>query len=290
MARCSATTSRCSCCAAKSWRTIVSLPPIRKSLGQHFLRDARALERIADALALTGHETVVEIGPGRGALTDLLRERSGRVVAIELDRMLADVLTARYADDARVRIVQADALAIRLADVGGDEFVLVGNVPYYITTPLIFHALERPRPLRSVFLVQREVAERLAAPPGGKEYGALSVNAQAIADIELLFTVPARAFLPPPKVESAVVRMTPRDTPLISPDVEDRFKTFVLDIFGLRRKQMRRVLRTVLRLDAERADEILRAESIDPEARPETLTPAMIAALFQRIDASSGKT
>jgi 16S rRNA (adenine1518-N6/adenine1519-N6)-dimethyltransferase len=254
------------------------------------LRDARALERIADALALTGHETVVEIGPGRGALTDLLRERSGRVVAIELDRMLADVLTARYADDARVRIVQADALAIRLADVGGDEFVLVGNVPYYITTPLIFHALERPRPLRSVFLVQREVAERLAAPPGGKEYGALSVNAQAIADIELLFTVPARAFLPPPKVESAVVRMTPRDTPLISPDVEDRFKTFVLDIFGLRRKQMRRVLRTVLRLDAERADEILRAESIDPEARPETLTPAMIAALFQRIDASSGKT
>src|SRR5690349_22952098 len=167
------------------------LPPVRKSLGQHFLNDPRILGRIADALELTGAETVVEVGPGRGALTDILVPRARHLFAIEYDRALAAMLRTRYATTDRVTIVEQDVLEVDLAALAGPGYVLVGNVPYYITTPIIFQGLTRPRPRRAVYLVQREVAQRIVAPAGDREYGALSVNVQAVARAELLFRVPA---------------------------------------------------------------------------------------------------
>jgi 16S rRNA (adenine1518-N6/adenine1519-N6)-dimethyltransferase len=259
-------------------------PRPRKRLGQHFLADRHALERIADALELTGSETVVEIGPGRGALTDLLVERAGRVVAVEIDRDLVPRLRARYESMPHVEIVEADVLDVALASLGGEEFVLAGNVPYYITTPIIFHALERPRPRLSVFLVQLEVAERIASGPGSKAYGALSINVQAVASVELVARVPPGAFRPPPSVDSAILRLRPRIDPVIESHEEERYRRFVQDAFALRRKQMRRVLRTAERMEVSVADDVLAAAGIDPEARPETLDPAAFARLVRSIE------
>jgi 16S rRNA (adenine1518-N6/adenine1519-N6)-dimethyltransferase len=259
-------------------------PPVRKRLGQHFLTDPRILGRIADALELRGDETVVEIGPGRGALTDVLRHRARRVVAVELDRALAARLREHYAGDERVSIVEGDVLEVDLARVAGGRYCLVGNLPYYLTTPILFRALRPPRPERAVFMVQREVAERMVARPGTREYGALSVNLQALARVELLFKVAAGAFQPPPKVESAVVRVTPRPDPEIEPALEDRYRTFVQDAFGLRRKQMRRVLRTIVGLSPETAEALLRSRGIDAEARPETLSAHDFAELLRALD------
>jgi 16S rRNA (adenine1518-N6/adenine1519-N6)-dimethyltransferase len=258
------------------------LPPIRKSLGQHFLTDHGILSRIADALQATGAETIVEIGPGRGSLTEHLVPRAGTLVAVEYDRALAARLRERYAAEPRVRVVEADVLDTPLADIAGtDDYLVVGNVPYYITTPILFHALRPPRARRAVFLVQKEVADRLVAPPGTRSYGALSVNVQAVASVSRVFRVPAGAFHPPPRVESAVVRVEPRGDPVVTPDEEERFRAFVQGAFGFRRKQMRRVLRSLCDVTPEVAVTRLRAAGIDPNARPETLAPADFAALMR---------
>jgi 16S rRNA (adenine1518-N6/adenine1519-N6)-dimethyltransferase len=262
-------------------RDRAGFPPTRKSLGQHFLTDKRILTRIADALHLEGGETVVEIGPGRGALTDILAERAGRLVAIEYDRALAEVLRQRYAKKHNVLIAEADVLEVSLGELAAGPYVLVGNVPYYITTPILFHALVPPRAERSVYLVQREVADRLSAAPGTKEYGALTVNVAAVAKADTLFKVPAGAFSPPPKVESAVVRITPLATPLVSEDEQRPFRLLVQGAFGMRRKQMRRVLRSLYAIDAVAADAVLAETGIDPEVRPETLSPEQFAKLLR---------
>jgi dimethyladenosine transferase len=256
-------------------------PPIRKSLGQHFLNDRRILQRIVDALELNGTETVIEIGPGRGSLTEILLPAARRLILIEYDRALASALRARYAGSSHVSVMEADVLAVNLADVADGPYCVVGNVPYYITTPILFHALEAPRPDRAVYLVQREVAERIVAAPGSDEYGALSVNVQAVATARLLFRVAPGSFLPPPKVESAAVRIDPRSDPVIGPSEEATFRRFVRDAFGMRRKQMRRVLREILEIDVERANAVLEAAAIDPAVRPETLSPADFARLVR---------
>ncbi len=258
-----------------------AFPPTRKSLGQHFLTDRRILGRIADALHMKGGETVVEIGPGRGALTEILAERAGRLIAIEYDRALADLLRQRYARRGNVLIAEADVLETSLGALAAGPYLLVGNVPYYITTPILFHALVPPRADRAVYLVQKEVADRLVAAPGTKEYGALSVNVAAVARAERLFIVPAGAFSPPPKVQSAVVRITPLETPLVSADEERPLRTLVQNAFGMRRKQMRRVVRSLLNLDVERADRLLAMSEVDPEVRPETLSPTQFVALLR---------
>jgi 16S rRNA (adenine1518-N6/adenine1519-N6)-dimethyltransferase len=260
-------------------------PRAKKRLGQHFLTDPRILARIADALELGGDEIVVEIGPGRGALTEELLRRAGRVVAVELDRELARRLRETYAANPRLTVVEADVLDLPLGQLGGDDYLLAGNVPYYITTPILFHALERPRPRRAVYLVQREVAERIVASAGSDDYGALSANVQAVANAEMLFRIPAGAFLPPPKVESTVIRVTPRPDPVITPDEEAPFRRLVQSCFAFRRKQMRRVLRTVSRLDAERAEAVLGEAGIDLEVRPEVLGPEQFARLLRALRA-----
>ena len=264
----------------------MSYPKPRKWLGQHFLTDPRILGRIADVLAITKADTVVEIGPGRGALTEQLVSRAKRVVAIEIDRDLAKLLREKYAGDERVTVIENDVLDVNLGEAAGGPYLVAGNVPYNITTPILFHALEFPRAARAVYLVQREVAERVVAAPASENYGALSANLQALASAELVFKVAAGAFTPPPKVESAVLRITPRADPLVSADEEAPFRAMVVGAFGFRRKQMQRVVRELWGLGAVEAAEILERAEIEPTARPEVLTPLDFARLLRARTAS----
>lgn len=241
--------------------------------------------RIADAVNGSRGETVIEVGPGRGALTDELVSRGFRVIAIEIDRDLVLKLQIRYAGNPAVTIVAGDVLTVDLAAVAGESYRLVGNVPYYITTPIIFHALRPPRPASAVFLVQREVAERIAAEPGSHAYGALSVNVQSVMHVELMGRVKAGAFHPPPTVDSAIIRLTPLSQPVVGADEEDGLREFVIAAFGQRRKQMGRVLRQIASVDALQAEGVLRAASIEPARRPETLTPADFARVLTALRA-----
>lgn len=255
----------------------------RKRFGQHFLMDRKVRQRIVDLVATDDVECVIEIGPGQGALTDLLADRVRRLIAIELDRDLAARLTSRYSHLPSVSIVQGDVLDTPLATLANGPFALVGNVPYYITTPILFHALRTPRPSRAVFLVQKEVALRMTAQPGTGDYGALSVNLQVLASARVVMRVPPGAFAPPPKVDSAVVIVEPHAAPLVAPQEEDVLRELVLASFALRRKQMRRVLRTVSRLSAEAAERVLDAVEIPYEARPEELAPEKFVGLMRAL-------
>lgn len=276
-------------------------PPTLKRLGQHFLTDPVALRKIVDALDPTPSSTVVEVGPGRGALTEELRARSGKVVAIELDHALASILRERYAGDSGISIVEADVLQTSLGDVAGDDYLLVGNVPYYITTPILFHALAGALPTRAVFLVQREVGERAVAPAGSRIYGALSVNLQVLTSVERVFDIPAGAFRPPPRVESTVIRLAPLTQPLISREEQREFQRFVQALFSQRRKQLGTIVRSLAGAEKaasasdslpERVEHVERVEGvssplerlgIDPMLRPERLTPAQFVALFRAV-------
>ena len=256
-------------------------PPVLKKFGQHFLDDRAILSRIVDAVAPTRDDTVVEIGPGRGSLTEILAERAGKVIAIEIDRALSEKLRQRYPGTGRVSIVQADVLESDLHAIAGSDFLLIGNVPYYITTPIIFKALEPPIPRRSAFLVQREVGERMAARENDESYGALSVNVAAVAQVELLFDVPPEAFRPPPKIWSSVVKLVPREIPLVPPASLAPFRTFVQNCFGMRRKQIQKVLRSVRDVSTEQIATTLSRVGIDAAARPENISPKQFAQLFE---------
>ena len=180
-------------------------------------------------------------------------------------------------------IVESDVLDVSLAELAGGPYSVIGNVPYYITTPILFHALRHPWPARAVFLVQREVAERLRAAPGTSDYGALSVNVQAVARVENLFRIAPGAFSPPPTVESAVVRITPRADADVHPDEEDAFRRFVQAVFAQRRKQLRTIVRSLTHLGADEATALLTSCGISPQARPETLPPAQFARLWREV-------
>ena len=258
-------------------------PPVLKRYGQHFLTDEKILTSIVDALDPATSDTVVEIGPGRGSLTQILAPRSGRLIGIEIDRALTEQLRKKFADKPNVEIVQADVLEMAIAPLAGEDFLLIGNVPYYITTPIVFKSLEPPMPRRSVFLVQSEVADRMSASENTESYGALSVNVAVVASVVRVLDVPASAFKPPPKVESAVVRITPLAKPLVAAESLIGFRAFVQAVFGLRRKQMVRVIRTVRGVSAEDANRILKKAEIQPDARPETISPAAFAKLFSTL-------
>jgi 16S rRNA (adenine1518-N6/adenine1519-N6)-dimethyltransferase len=200
---------------------------------------------------------------------------------VEIDRALTEQLKKKYSNRAHVEIVQGDVLETDLHALAGSDFLLIGNVPYYITTPIVFKALEAPIPRRSVFLVQREVADRMAAKEDTESYGALSVNVAAVANTEQVMSVPASAFKPPPKVESAVIRLTPRGAPLVSAESLPGFRSFVQAAFGQRRKQMQRALRTVRGMTAQEAEAVLERAGIDPSARPEVVSPESFARLYE---------
>ena len=256
-------------------------PPVLKKYGQHFLSDERILAEIVNALGPTSSDTVIEIGPGRGSLTAILAERCRRLVAIEIDRALADQLVLKYRDRPSVEIVQGDVLDSDLQALAGADFLLIGNVPYNITTPIVFKALNPPIPRRSVFLVQREVAERMAAKEDTESYGALSVNLAVVANTEMVMSVARTAFKPPPKVDSTVVRITPRETPLVRLESLAGFRTFVQAAFSLRRKQMQKVLRTIRAISPEQAVSILERAGIEATARPEVVSPVSFARLYE---------
>jgi len=238
---------------------------LKPRLGQHFLSDSKILGRIADALDPRPGESVIEIGPGRGALTRELLNRGLRVIAIERDRGLAAVLEG-------ARVIVGDALEIDWHSLAAHK--IVGNIPYYITSPLIDKALTPPLPERVVFLVQAEVADRMAAPPGTKTYGALSVGVQAVCRVEKLFTIAAGAFQPPPKVRSAAVRLTPLAEPLIEPEEIAPFRKFVTACFSKRRKQLKNAVPGMTDADFE-------ALGLDPKLRPERLSPTDFVRLMR---------
>jgi 16S rRNA (adenine1518-N6/adenine1519-N6)-dimethyltransferase len=258
-------------------------PPVLKRYGQHFLIDRVVLSDIAAAVGPTGNDTVVEIGPGRGVLTEALAARAGRVIAVEIDRALAAQLRGRYTANANVEIIEADILTTPLSTLVSGPYLVAGNVPYYITTPILFHVLQPPLPSRVVFLVQREVASRIIAPPGSKEYGALSVNIRAIASAEIIRRVPPSAFRPPPSVESAVIRITPLANPVVPLKRLPGFRVFVQAAFGMRRKQMVNVLRGIAAFSANDAERLLIELGIDPRARPETLSVEQFSAMSEAI-------
>lgn len=257
----------------------------KRRLGQHFLSDPRILGRIADALAPTARDAVLEIGPGPGGLTGQLLARTPHVVAIEKDRDLVPALRSRFPG---LRLVEGDALeadwhaavAPALAE-GGGEYLVTGNIPYNITTPLIDRALTTPFPARIVFLVQKEVAERTAAAPGSGDYGALSVGVQAACRVERLFTVPAGAFAPPPQVDSAVLRLVPREAPLVPAEEQPAFRRFVVGVFGFRRKQLLRALREHTGWPADRVAAVIERAGVGPTDRPEVLDPPAFVRLFR---------
>jgi 16S rRNA (adenine1518-N6/adenine1519-N6)-dimethyltransferase len=254
------------------------VPRAKRRLGQHFLSDRRILERIADALGATAADTVLEIGPGPGGLTEALAARAGRLVAIEKD---ADLLPALAARVPGAVVVGADALEADWHALAGPDFLVAGNIPYNITSPLIGKALEPPRPRRIVFLVQKEVADRVVAPPGGEAYGALGVGVQAVARAERLFTVPAGAFTPRPKVDSAVLRLTPLAEPLVGDAEVEPFRRLVVGLFGFRRKQMLRGLRELTGWDAAQVEAMLSRAGIELRVRPETVAPAQFVSLLR---------
>ena len=268
-----------------------------RHLGQHFLHDPAILDRIVQALNPSTTDLVLEIGAGQGTLTRRLARQVGRVVAIEKDTTLATAANGVVERDplpSNVQLVFGDALSIDWHELISDaighdstpnpDFKIVGNVPYYITAPLIEKALQTPFPQVAVYLIQREVAERLAAEPGGKVYGALSVGVQVVAKVERLFVVRPGSFSPPPAVDSAVVRLTPLDVPLVAEFERSDFRRFVGAIFGQRRKQLSRALRTVTGADKQQSDSILRHLDIDPSVRPEVLAPPQMLRLFRAID------
>jgi 16S rRNA (adenine1518-N6/adenine1519-N6)-dimethyltransferase len=210
-------------------------PVARQRLGQHFLIRESVLNRIAAAVCPEPQELVVEIGPGRGALTRKLLERAARVIAIEVDPYLAQHLRREYAAEPRLEVLEADVLAIDLAQWGPAP--ICGNLPYYIASPILERALNT-RPPRAVFLVQKEVAERLVARPGSRDYGYLTVRTAFLANARLLFEVKPAAFHPPPKVNSAAVLLCPAAAPASVRDPAG-FLRFVARCFSHKRKTLR---------------------------------------------------
>lgn len=239
----------------------------RKHLGQHFLFDPIMNERIIRAAQLVPEDLVVEIGPGPGKLTRMLCERVQKVVAIELDERLYVRLEEEFAGYSNLNLIHGDALEYPYEDL--PEFTVVANIPYYITTPIIFRLLAARKHLKSMTLtIQKEVAERIVAAPGGKDYGVLSLMVQYYAVPTLEFFVPKEAFRPVPKVDSAVIRMQILGAPPVNVKDEKMFFRIIKTAFSQRRKMLSNSLRSIGADIKERLTEA----GIDPDRRPETLS------------------
>jgi len=244
----------------------------KKSFGQHFLHDSRYIDRIVSAMAPRATDFVLEIGPGEGALTLPLLAAAGKLTAIELDTDLIPALQARAASVGELQIIHADVLKVDFTALaqrhGVDRLRIAGNLPYYISSPILFHCVEHFGAIADMhFMLQKEVVERMAAEPGSKVYGRLSVMLQLACRVEPLFTVPPEAFRPPPKVESAVVRLVP----LALQDRHDAdagaVYTVVKAAFAQRRKTLNNALKQLMDTDA------IRRAGVEPGARAETLAP-----------------
>jgi 16S rRNA (adenine1518-N6/adenine1519-N6)-dimethyltransferase len=256
----------------------------RRRFSQNFLHDAHYIERIVAAVDPRPGERLVEIGPGLGALTGPLVERAGAITAVEIDRDLAARLRGRFAPE-QLTLVEGDALALdwgALAASDGRALRIVGNLPYHISTPLLFALLPVAGRVRDQhFMLQKEVVDRMVAEPGGRDYGRLSVMLQFRYRATRLFIVPPGAFSPAPKVSSAIVRMVPRPGDGLPPVDAEVFARVVTVAFGQRRKTLRNALAGVL------DEQAVRACGIDPGARAETLPVAAFVALAERVAAAA---
>jgi len=247
----------------------------RKRFGQNFLQDPVIIGKIVAAIRATPDDHLVEIGPGQGAITVPLLESAGKLSAIELDRDLIEPLQARCANVGELAVHNADALSFDFCRLADDQPLrLIGNLPYNISTPLLFHLLEQHHCIRDMhFMLQKEVVERMAARPGTGQYGRLSVMLQYRCRVTPLFTISPDAFNPPPKVESAFVRLDPYKTSPVQVDNKTVFGDLVRQAFSQRRKTLRNTLRGMLDMSE------ISALGIDPSVRAETLGLESFAAL-----------
>jgi 16S rRNA (adenine1518-N6/adenine1519-N6)-dimethyltransferase len=251
-----------------------------KRLSQHFLHAPDAIRRILYAIQPVAGQHVVEIGPGLGAITAPLLAAVGYLEVVELDRDLIPALQRRCQGLGELHIHQADALRFDFASLRQDQQLrVVGNLPYHISTPLLFHLLNQAEHIRDMhFMLQKEVVERMAASPCQAAYGRLSVMLQYYCRVEPLFALGRGAFSPPPRVESAFVRLTPYAQPPVMVRDEQSFTDLVRQAFSQRRKMLRNTLSGLLGV----AD--IEAAGVDPGARPETLSLADFAALSNRLE------
>ena len=271
-------------------------PRTKPKLGQHFLNSDEYAARVVDALGDVSQSTVLEIGPGRGILTSLLARQARRLIAVELDRVLAAQLRLKFGMSRNVEIIEADVLSIDFDSLFGpkpglgrpgielkpDPVKVIGNLPYYITSDILLRLFEFSKYFESiVIMVQREVAERIAARPGGRDYGMLSATAHLYARVENLFSLPPGAFTPPPKVHSAVLRLT------IDPQQEklgvagDGFIDFLRLSFGQKRKTLWNNLKG--KYEDARLKRALAEAKVKPTARAETLSLKETAAVFRAL-------
>ena len=244
--------------------------PPKKSLGQNFLHERGVVERIVLAVNPQTGDRLVEIGPGQGAMTFPLLKRHGALTAIEFDRDLLEPLTLQARSHGALTLIHANVLDVDFtALAAGAPIRLVGNLPYNLSSPILFHALDHAASITDMhFMLQKEVVERMAAGPGSKVYGRLSVMLQAYCTVTMLFVVGPGAFRPPPKVDSAVVRLVPRPAHTVGIDDPRHFADVVRAAFGQRRKTLRNALSTVMDGGA------IAAAGIDPQARAEQLAVA----------------
>ena len=258
-----------------------------KKLGQNFLIDENIVRNIVAAAELSDKDTVLEVGPGIGTLTQGLAESGASVVAVELDKRLLPVLDTTLEGYDNVRIVNGDILQVDIMQtVGVDEFKVCANLPYYITTPIIFALLEKRLPMeRLVAMVQKEVAERMAAKPGGKDYGALSVAIQYYTEPEIAFIVPPSSFIPAPSVDSAVIVCKRREKPPVEVCDEALFFHVVKAAFSLRRKMLNNSLKN-MGIKGEQVAKWLELAGVDGKRRAETLSLEDFAALTNTFAAS----
>lgn len=249
--------------------------PAKKQLGQHFLADRHYIDKIVMAVNPKDGDRLVEIGPGQGAITLPLLRVHPKLTVIEFDRDLIAPLTAAAEPLGELTIVHRDVLRVDFTELAdGQPIRLVGNLPYNISSPILFHALEHAAVIRDMhFMLQKEVVDRMAAGPGSKVYGRLSVMLQAYCQVTSLFVVPPGAFRPPPKVDSAVVRLVPRDPASININDHKRFAEVVKAAFGQRRKTLRNALNNVVS-----AEQFI-AAGVRPDARAEQLDVAEFIAL-----------
>jgi 16S rRNA (adenine1518-N6/adenine1519-N6)-dimethyltransferase len=261
----------------------------KKSLGQNFLTDPNIQQKIVAAIEPQTTDVVIEIGPGLGALTAHLVGSVARVIAIELDDRLADQLQQRYAGRTDFQLVHRDVLTVTAAQLDlPDRYQVIGNIPYNITTPLIFHLFDfEPRPTQLVLMVQKEVAGRIVAEPGSREYGALSVGVQSLARAERLFTVGRGAFRPSPNVDSAVVRLAPFHPGQLSTAEERDLRELTRTTFSQRRKQLQNILRHApgYAIGPLEVKSIENATGLDLADRPEDLSPRQFIELARYLRA-----
>lgn len=244
-----------------------------KRLGQNFLIDANIVQGIVDAANVQENDRVLEIGPGIGTLTQALAETGAEVTCVELDKRLPEVLAHTLDAYDNVRVIQGDILKVNIPEIMGDKpFKVVANLPYYITTPIIMALLEKHLPITDiVVMVQKEVAERMAAQPGGKTYGALSVAVQYYTVPEITLYVPPRSFMPPPEVDSVVVNCKVRQIPAVELIDEKMFFRVVKAAFGQRRKTLNNALKS-MGVDKNIIADVLDKAGIEATRRGETLT------------------